>query len=88
MSRTYWLVVALALCLASRGTQADTVACDLPDLGLINASAAEEIDAMLKQAAACVREKKPGRAVPMLTQVIKNDPHRLHELRQCSGHFG
>jgi hypothetical protein len=74
MSRTYSLLFAFAFCLFSQAAHADTIACDSPDLGLANASAKEEVDAMLKQATACVHETKPGRAVAILTQVIRNDP--------------
>ena len=73
MGRAYKLVIAFAFCLVSRSAQAYAIDCDLPDLGLANPSATEEINAMLQQATACVQEKKPGRAVAILTQVIKSD---------------
>src|SRR5690242_6133686 len=74
MRETYRLVFALTFCLASHAVRADTITCDLPDLGLANAPAQEQVDALLKQATACVRAKKPGRAVAILTQIIKSDP--------------
>ena len=79
-NRTNRLAIALpvpfvlALCLICQTVRADTIACDAPDLGLANTSAKEQVDAMFKQATACVREKKPERAVAILTQIIKNDP--------------
>jgi Tfp pilus assembly protein PilF len=74
MGRTYSLVFAFMFCLASHPVFADTIACDSADLGLVNPTAEEKVDAMVKQATECVREKKPGRAVAILTQIIKNDP--------------
>ncbi len=74
MGRTYKLVIAFVFCLVSRSVQVYAIACDSPDLGLANANATEVVNAMLQQAAACVREKKPGQAVAILTQVIKSDP--------------
>ena len=60
MCRVNTLVLALSLCLICKTVRADTIACDAPDLGLANTSAKEQVDAMLKQATACVREKSPG----------------------------
>lgn len=74
MRSTYRLVCALRLCLTSQAVRADTVACESPDLELADAVSKERVDAMLKQAAACVRERKPGRVVAILTQIINNDP--------------
>ena len=68
MGRAYKLVIAFAFCLVSRSAQAYAIDCDSPDLGLANPSATEEVNAMLQQATACVQEKKPGRAVAILTR--------------------
>jgi tetratricopeptide (TPR) repeat protein len=74
MRQAYTLVLVVSLCLICKTVRADTIACESPDLGLDTTGAKEQVDAMLKQATACVREKKPGRAVAILTQIIKNDP--------------
>jgi tetratricopeptide (TPR) repeat protein len=74
MRKTYRMVYAFIFCLGSQAVGADTIACDSSDLGVVNATAKEQVDAMLQQATACVRDKKPGQAVAILTQIIKNDP--------------
>jgi Tfp pilus assembly protein PilF len=74
MRQAYTLVLVVLLCLICKTVRADTIACESPDLGLDTTGAKEQVDAMLKQATACVREKKPGRAVAILTQIIRNDP--------------
>jgi tetratricopeptide (TPR) repeat protein len=68
------VLLVIFLHLTPHSVRADTIACESPDLGLPNTGAREQINALQKQATECVREKKPGRAVAILTQIIKNDP--------------
>jgi tetratricopeptide (TPR) repeat protein len=74
MRRAYTLVLVILLHLAPQHLRADTIGCNAPDLGLTITGAKEQVDAMMKQASECVREQKPGKAVAILTQIIKNDP--------------
>ena len=74
MRNAYSLLLVIFLHLTAHTVRADTVGCKAPDLGLATADDKEQADALMKQATVCAREQQPGRAVAILTQIIKNDP--------------
>lgn len=71
MRRAVALFLIILLQLIPHLGRAGEVGCDAPDLGLVTGGAQKQVDALLKQSAACVRARKSTRAVAILTQIIK-----------------
>jgi tetratricopeptide (TPR) repeat protein len=70
------LPVALAAVIGLGAAQAETeVSCPSSPLSSEGSSTdKEQLDLLIKEATACVREKKPTRAVALLTEVIRRSP--------------
>jgi tetratricopeptide (TPR) repeat protein len=75
MYRTAVAALSILLQLAINVAHAEIVSCEAAGAGVpLPPMGTDMEDAMLAQATACMREKKPGQAAAILTQIIKSDP--------------